>query len=148
MASLLIPAGQGVSKTKLNQLFFYSDFTNFLIYGRSISGAKYLRGRSGPVLNECEELLKALEFAGVVRRRAGGNRRIVRTSPERPALGNLSFLELVTTYWVNANFGLMTTAELMNYSHREGVYRYTRQDGFIAYEYAQLLQTLPERVIS
>src|SRR5215203_1508410 len=48
MVSLLTPRGQGICRTKLNQLLFYSDFTNFFIYDKSISGARYVRSRGGP----------------------------------------------------------------------------------------------------
>jgi len=143
MVSLLTPGGRGICKTKLNQLLFYSDFTNFFIYGQSISGSKYIRTNRGPLMNRFDDLLEGLEFAGIIRVNKTSNKRIVRVREDRPAADQLSFFELVTMHWVNANFGSMTTFEIMEYSRREVAHRFTRQGDFIAYEYARLLQGLP-----
>lgn len=135
-----------VCKQKLNHLLFYGDFVGFFLYGRSISGARYVRRPSAPALYEYERLLKALLYSGVVRFNEGGvhanDPMIVR---DRMILGELTIQEIVTMNWVLANFGSMNGTEIGQYVHREIAHRFTRQDGFIAYEYSKLLQKLPDR---
>ena len=146
MVSLLTPRGQGICRTKLNYLLFYSDFTHFFIYGSSISGAKYVRSRGGPFLYRFDALMSEFEMAGIIRIGKSSSNRIVRTVQEAPAGGQLSFFELVTMHWVNTNFGAMTISEITEYARRQVAHRFTRQDDFIAYEYARLLHDLPKKM--
>ena len=137
-----------VCKTKLNQLFFYSDFVNYVSFGRSISGARYVRHQGGPLLEKFNSILKTLIYTGVL------------TVKERPgdlnelALGNehsieeLSLLEIVTLHWIHANFNTMSVAEINKHSQLETAHSFTPQDEYIAYEYSRLLKKLPEKEVT
>ena len=134
---------ENICPTKLNQLLFYSDFANFVTNGSSITGAKYLRGNDGPILHRYESVLKTLFFTGTVVFKNGDSDRSIDVGDPSDVY-NLPLLELVTMTWVLNNFGSMTASEIREYCQIEGAYRFTRQDDFIAYEYARLLQKLPE----
>ena len=143
MVSFFARRAANICSIKLNQLLFYSDFVNFATNGSSITGAKYVRGSNGPILHRYESVLKTLFFTGtVVLKNKDGDRSIDAGDPSE--VYNLPLLELVTMTWVLNNFGSVSVSEIREYSQSEGVYRFTRQDDFIAYEYARLLQKLPE----
>lgn len=130
----------GVCKTKLNQLLFYSDFVNYLSFGRSISGARYVRDHDGPVLERFEAILKTLIYAGVIK--IQDNELVV---VNERSIEDLSLLEIVTLHWVHTNFNTMTVSEINEHSQIEAVHRFTPQDEYIAYEYSRLLKKLPEK---
>jgi len=134
-----------VCNTKLNQLLFYSDFINYLSFGRSISGARYVRHRSGPVLEKFESILKTLVYAGVLTVQAGPDDHEELVAANEHSLEDLSLLAIVTLHWVHANFNTMTVSEINEHSQLETVHCFTPQDEYIAYEYSQLLKKLPEK---
>lgn len=144
MVAYLTSRGQKICKTRLNKLLFYSDFVHYFLHGRSISGAKYVRDRSGPVLYRHESVFKTMEFTGVLQTNwdGKGNELIAR---DESLIGTLTLLEIVTMHWVFSHFGSMAAAELNQYSYSESAYRFSRQGDYIAYEYAKLLQTLPDK---
>lgn len=144
MAAYLTSRGQKICKTRLNKLFFYSDFVHYYLHGCSISGAKYVRDRLGPVLYRYESVFKTLEFTGVLPMNENEKEGEL-IGRNESLIGALTLLEIVTMHWVLAHFGSMTASELSRFSHHESAYRFTRQDDYIAYEYAKLLQTLPEK---
>ncbi len=144
MASFFAGKAKHVSKAKLNLLLFYADFANYFSYGHSISGGRYVRQRTAAALYQYDSILKALEYSGIVRMK---NRRIENIASDRQVFDNVSFLELITLHGVLTNFGEMTTSEMVEYARKDSVYRFTRLDDFIAYEYARLLKQLPEKII-
>jgi len=134
-----------VCKTKLNQLLFYSDFVNYLSFGRSISGARYVRHHGGPVLEKFDSILKTLVYTGVLRvdDRTGDDEELVVANEH--SLEDLSLLAIVTLHWVHVNFNTMTVSEISEHSQLESAHRFTPQDEYIAYEYSRLLNKLPEK---
>jgi len=60
MAVYIAQRGEQIYKNKLNKLLFYSDFINFYLYGRSISGSKYVHVPFGPVPQKYGEVLAQL----------------------------------------------------------------------------------------
>lgn len=145
MAAYITYRGRDICKNKLDKLLFYGDFVNYYLYGISISGAKYVRHRFGPVMDHYESILKTLEYTGTVQRSDGCDGETRFTSHDDSMTEILTVLETVSLYWVLANFGSMTASELNQISTREIAHRFTRQDDYIAYEYAKLLRKLPER---
>jgi hypothetical protein len=133
---------ENICAIKLNQLLFYSDFVNFYLRGRSVTGSRYVRESQGPVLHRFESILKTLSFTGVVKLRDASVEGLISVGSQSD-IESLPLIELVSMNWVLVNLGSMTAEEISEYSHRESAYRFTRQDDFIAYEYAQLLQKLP-----
>ena len=145
MASFFAGRGQ-VCKTKLNHLLFYSDFVNYVSFGRSISGARYVRQQGGPVLDQYDTLLKTMVYTGVVRLQAAeADSESELVVVHEPSIESFTLLEVVTLYWVHANFNTMTVSDISEYSQHESVYRFTQQNNYIAYEYSRLLKKLPER---
>src|SRR3982750_3214546 len=63
MALYIAEKGKDIYKTKLNKLLFYSDFINFYLHGRSISGAKYIHVPFGPVPEQYGRVLAELAEA-------------------------------------------------------------------------------------
>jgi hypothetical protein len=144
MAAFFASTSKKVCSTKLNQLLFYSDFVNYFSYGRSISGARYIRQLGGPVLEHFDSILKTLELTGVVRVKAKSGAGREYKAVNEPILDNFALLELITMYWVHANFHNMTATEVSEDSQLAAVYSFTPQDELIAYEYSRLLKKLPE----
>jgi len=136
-----------ICKTKLNQLLFYSDFVNYVSFGRSISGARYVRHRGGPLLEKFDSILKTLVYTGVlkVNERPGGHDEL--TVAHEHSIEELSLLEIVTLLWVHANFNWMSVSELNEHSQQESAHSFTPQDEYIAYEYSRLLKKLPEKEV-
>jgi hypothetical protein len=142
MVSFFTRRIENICPIKLSHLLFYSDFVNFSIHGRSITGSRYVRESRGPVLYRYESVLKSLWFTGAVQLKNAATDGPIAVG-NRSDIESLPLIELVTMNWVLVNFGSMTAHEISEYSHRECAYRFTRQDDFIAYEYARLLQKLP-----
>jgi len=143
MAAFFASRSKHVCPVKLNQVLFYSDFVHHATYGRSISGAKYVRRIDGPIIDNYASVLKTLFYAGVLKEKAGsaaGKEFIVH---EEPSILEFSLLEILTLYWVHAEFGDWTGSEIEEYSQQESLYRFTRQDECIAYEYSRFLAKIP-----
>ena len=140
MAAYFASRGQDLCKSKLNILLFYSDFIHYYLYGQSMSGAKYVRHRSGPVIEQYESLLKELSAADIIE--TGDQEKIV--AHDRIAIDRLSALDLVTLHWVKMNFDSMSALDVNRYAYNECAYRFTRRGDYIAYEYSKLFRRLPD----
>lgn len=147
MAAYITLHGKKVCRTKLNKLLFYSDFVNYFLHGHSISGSRYVRHRFGPALDRYESMVSTLKYTGVIRvkNESGSEESIV--ARDKSLVETLSIQEMVTIQWVLANLRSMTASEISQYSRRESAYRFTRQDDYIAYEYARILRKLPSRSV-
>lgn len=145
MSVFLIDRGHGLCKTRLTKLLFYCDFVHYSLYGRSISGATYVRGLAGPELFGYERILKTMAFMGVVGRSAD-NEQVVEVRDDS-LLDRLMILEFVTMQWVWSTYGPMTAGEITEHACRESVHRFTCLDNPIAYEYARMLQRLPDESV-
>jgi uncharacterized phage-associated protein len=150
MISYFAAKGKQIYKTKLNKLLFYGDFINFQMHGRSISGANYVHLPFGPVPDQYEYILKKLTSAKQLeitplKTRKGTANEINLGAKSKTATDALSPEETETLDWVLANYGQMTTEEIMELSHNEKAYRNTHSGEKIAYGYAQFLEILPEK---
>lgn len=150
MTAYFAEHGKDIYKTKLNKLLFYADFVNFYKFEQGISGAAYLRLPYGPVPDNVEEILKECEAAGTIRieKKAGQEKNtfLIRKSKNTSKVkDNLTPNEIETLDWVLENYGELTTAEIVDLSHREKAYRFTRPSEEIAYEYAKFFEKLPEK---
>ena len=142
MALYIAEKGQNVYKTKLNKLLFYSDFINFYLHGRSISGAKYIHVPFGPVPEQYGTALEQLAKAGRIKLLPAGRQTFLIKS-ERAGDVELDAEELKTIDWVLETYGSLSASEISDLSHREKAYRFTRPGEQIAYRYAGLFETLP-----
>jgi len=133
-----------VGRSKLNQLLFYGDFVHYFLYGESISGARYVRHRFGPVFEGFEKTFDEMLAANVVaiEYRSCGEEIVVNSNDDL-IVENLSMLEVATLTWVAATFGKMSDSEIREFLSRECAYRFTRRGDYIAYEYARIFQKLP-----
>ena len=145
MTSYIAARGNDISRTKLNKLLFYSDFVNYFLHGRSISGSRYLHMHFGPVAEYYRETLDTLSEENKLHTiKTSGHDSLFAEGGE--ALEVLTLFEIATLDWVMNNFRSMTAHELTEYSHDEKAFRFTRQGEFIPYEFAKYLRMLPEPV--
>jgi hypothetical protein len=142
--------GKEIYKTKLNKLLFYTDLTNFFKFGYGISGAAYLRLPYGPVPDNFEGILKECQDSHTIRieKKVGYETNTFLIREDKNTAGTKDILspeEIETLDWVLDNYGEMTTAEIVELSHREKAYRFTRPSEEIAYEYAKFFEKLPAK---
>lgn len=142
MCAYLTGRGSLLCKTRLTKLLFYSDFVNYNLYSQSISGARYVRNHNGPELVGYDRILKTVELMGAVSRDRK-DRELLEVN-DAAVVDRLTVLELLTLHWVWWTFGAMTADELTENAQSESVHRFTRVDDPIAYEYARLLQRVPD----
>jgi hypothetical protein len=57
---------EGFGATKLNKVLWFSDARHFVMYGKPITGATYLRERHGPVPERISELRNQLQSTGQI----------------------------------------------------------------------------------
>jgi len=146
MCAYLTGRGSLICKDRLTKLLFYSDFVNYFLSGRSISGARYVRGNNGPELVGYDRIVKAVEMMGAMRRGGGRDGQMFDVRDDS-VVDRLTVLELLTLHWVWWTFGAMTADELTECARLESVHRFTRLDDPIAYEYARLLHRVPDTSI-
>ena len=143
MASYIASRGHEISRTKLNKLLFYSDFVNYFLHGRSISGSRYIHMPYGPVPEYYRETLETLSAENRLHtERVKGHDEL--TSEGREVLDVLTILEIAAIGWVLDNFDNMNAHALSDHSHEEKAFRFTRQGEFIPYEFARYFRHLPE----
>ena len=142
MVSFFIARENPIGKQKLNDLLFYSDFTCYYTYCRSISWAKYVRRPNAPVMHCFDSIITTLYYAGAIKLEKGCVGEDLIAAGEAN-VDDLSLLEIVTLLRVKARFESMNSAEIRDYLVEESVFRFTPQDAFIAYEYAHLMAKLP-----
>jgi len=146
MSAFLASRCPKLTRAKLNQLLFYTDFVHYFLYGESISGARYVRHRFGPVLEFFDKTFDEMLSAGAIALgfTAPGSETVI--GPETSIIEQLSMLEIATLTWVVKNFGKMSETDIREFLYRECAYRFTRRGDYIAYEYAHLFQKLPPPV--
>ncbi len=147
MTAFLASHCESVSRSKLNQLLFYSDFVHYYLYRESISGARYVRHRFGPVFDRFDKTFDDMLSAGTIAMdfQPSGDETVVAVD-EAIIAEQLSMLEISTLTWVADNFGRMSEAEIRDFLFRECAYRFTRRGDYIAYEYAKIFRKLPPAV--
>jgi len=145
MTSYIAARGHDISKTKLNKLLFYSDFVNYYLHGKSISGSRYIHMPHGPVAEYYRETLDALAADNKLQteRKRGHDEFLANVSE---ALDVLSMFEVATIQWVLDNFDSMNAHGISEFSHGEKAFRFTRLGECIPYEFAKHFEKLPDPV--
>lgn len=144
MALYIAEKGRDIYKTKLNKLLFYSDFVNFYLHGRSISGSRYIHVPFGPVPEHYGEALEQLAKAGRVQLLPAGHQSVlVKPTASLAEEDELTSDEKAAIDWVLETYGKLSASEISELSHREKAYRFTRPGEQIAYRYAAFFETLP-----
>lgn len=132
----------GVLKTKLNKLLFYSDFKHFKEYSVSITGARYAHLPHGPVPDNFE-----LFFGTMI-----DEEKLIRVEEETyegadyigekyfslkaPSLSTFTESELRVLFAVNDRFKTMGSKAIRDFSHNEKGYKETQNSDLISYAYA------------
>ncbi|WP_334329684.1 type II TA system antitoxin MqsA family protein [Companilactobacillus sp. HBUAS59699] len=128
---------KGLSKTRLNKLLFYSDFTFFQQSTTSISGATYIHDHYGPVPNDFELLYSVLKDDGIIDFVPfnNGHGEELRTNKSiNSSIFNND--ELYVLKKISKKFDGFNANKITEYSHKESAYKETKSKKFISYEYA------------
>lgn len=146
MTLYIAEKGRDIYKTKLNKLLFYSDFINYYLHGRSISGSTYIHVPFGPVPEHYGAALERLAEAGRVELLPSGRQAVI-VAPRAAAESKteLGSAEIRSINWVLDTYGKLSSSEISDLSHSEKAYRFTRPGEQIAYEYASFFETLPPK---
>lgn len=141
---ILFFAREGVQKTKLMKLLWYSDFLGYKRNKRSISGTPYWHLQYGPVPKKHDLILGSL--AGID---------LISILEEETPDG---FMRINIKAQVNFNADLFTTDEwdiiryvdeyfkdfgsvrISNFAHKEVAWKLTNEEEIISYQYAESLQ--------
>ena len=135
---------EGILKTVLNKLLFYSDFKHFKEYTTSISGSRYARIPFGPAPDKWQHYLTLLVEEGALRiEEIFYNDDITGdklTSEKSPDLNLFSETELVTLLSIKDYFKGWSARKISDFSHNEMGYKETPNGRPISYRYAEDLQ--------
>lgn len=133
----LIDHGIQVSKTRLNKLLFYCDFTYFSDNSVSISGATYIHDHYGPVPSDFELLYTVLRDQNVIDSKPfsdGHGEELV--TDEKFDDSYFNEQELVTIEKISNKFKDYNAKKITEYSHKEPAYIDTDLKKIISYKYA------------
>lgn len=145
MNAILFFCKDGIFKTKLNKLLFYSDFKNFKDNGISITGSRYIHLPLGPVPDEYDcifTMMHAVEKSIGVEEVdfPDGSSGEKLYSLKKPDSSVLKPHELETLEYVRDYFKNFTAKQIMDFSHREAGYMETHRNEIISYSFADKLQ--------
>lgn len=144
MVTYVATRGIRVSRAKLETIVYYSDMVSYVLYSSSISGSKYVRHRRLPGMENFGKRVDRLVSDGTIRIDDHETHDENIVASDLSKIGDLTMLEIVTIQWVLNQLGELSEREVIKYSENEHAHRFTRRDGFIAYEYGKLLKNLPE----
>ncbi len=133
--------GKDVFRTKLNKLLFYADLRFYARNGIGISGATYVNLPYGPVADGVTRVVDELIAAGdveFVEVKDGAGRFVA--DPDAADFNELSEEERRELDAVLERYGDLSTSEIVDLSHEEMAYKYTRPGEPIAYEYGKFLK--------
>lgn len=136
---------EGVFKTKLNKLLYYSDFRHYKEYTVSITGAAYAHVPFGPAPQGYE-----LYFPMLVREGKIGIEEVFYQgkdctgekywATEKPDLNVFSETELEVLTYVKKYFKSFNAGNISEFSHKEKGYQDTETGKLISYRYAEELK--------
>jgi len=137
-------AKEGVLKSKLCKLLFYTDFKHFKDYAVSITGTKYAHGHHGPVPDNYEHYFATLihdeKSIKVAEKEYGNYVGEEYSSIKEPNLNVFSETELEILLQVKKKFKDYTAKRIREFSHKERGYIETNDGDIISYEFANDLQ--------
>ncbi len=137
-------AKEGVLKSKLCKLLFYTDFKHFKDYAVSITGSKYAHGYHGPVPDNYEHYFATLihdqKSIKVEEKEYGKYVGEEYHSIKDPNLNVFSETELEIILKVKKLFKDYTANKIKEFSHEERGYIETNDGDIISYEFANDLK--------
>lgn len=133
----------GVLKTKLNKLLFYTDFKHYKDNSSSITGIRYQKFSYGPVPERYTYYFAYLsndeKAISIEERQIHNYTGEVFTSIKDPDLLMFSENEIVTMEFIKRHFKDYTVTQISDASHHEKGYTDTIDNDFISYKYADFL---------
>lgn len=133
----------GVLKTKLMKLLWYSDFLMFKKHQISISGTPYINFPYGPVPDNHDLLLGAMKSINAIKvteeEISNGYLKIIIENVNSFKEDFFTEKELETLEYVYNYFKNFGSKDITEYSHREAGWRQTTKFENISYEYAKSL---------
>lgn len=143
-SAILFFCREGILKTVLNKLLFYSDFKHFKEYAVSITGSRYAKISFGPAPDKWQHYFTLLIEEGALQvdeifygEDVTGEKL---TSERSPDLNIFSETELITLASVKKYFEGWTAKRISDFSHNEKGHRETPNGQPISYSYAEELQ--------
>jgi putative zinc finger/helix-turn-helix YgiT family protein len=142
--AILFFCKNGIYKTFLNKLLFYSDFKHFKDHTISITGSRYAKANRGPVPDKWEYYLSLL-----IDEKSISSDEIIITdeiigerlsSLKEPDLSLFDNNELLVLASVKDYFEGWSATKISNFSHDEEGYKRTQMGHPIPYNYAKDLQ--------
>lgn len=133
---------EGVQKTKVLKLCWYSDFVHYLRHSLSFSGSPYVRAPYGPVPDQYEAYINRLSKSGVVKIEPvpAGDYIAYLLHATRPADVSVLTAEAISVMdEVCLKLGAMSSKEISRYSHEEEGWKFTREWEPIEYNHADQL---------
>ncbi len=132
----------GVYKTKMNKLLWYTDFLHYRYYGVSVSGTSYVHLPYGPVADQYALFLNHLLREERINVREvffanGSGEILVTVQPDDQAF---SASEMEVLKAVHEHFRAMTSKDISSLSHEEEGYLETKEGQAISYNYADKLK--------
>jgi len=141
--AILFLAKEGVVKTKLNKLLFYTDFKHFKEYTVSITGVQYVHLPYGPVPDNCEmyyaSLLSRNSLQLIEEIYPGGYAGELLEARKTPDLNVFDTSEIRILASVREDFQSYTARKIKECSHKEEGYKNTKDKQVISYKYASQL---------
>lgn len=131
-----------LTKTKLNKLLFYADFTQFARNTVSISGASYARLPHGPVPDQYSLLYGSMESANLIVEKEINTSKYEWSYYAPSASFNavlFSAEELKAMHDTLEQFKDMNATSISAFSHNEKAWIETSNAELISYDYANLL---------
>lgn len=137
---------EGIFKTKLNKLLFFSDFLHYKIHGCSITGSRYAKLQFGPVpdnydfyfaalIKEGKLSVNEINYPDII-----GEKYVSKNEADRNVFTDD---ELETLLAVKKKFSSLSAKQISEFSHDEPAYKETRNiGGMISYDFAKLLQAI------
>jgi hypothetical protein len=142
--AILYMCMDGVLKTVLNKLLFYSDFKHFKVHAVSITGSRYVRIKFGPAPDNWRSYLSflmedgALDVEEIFYDEDVTGEKLI--SARKPDLSIFSEEELMTLASVKKHFKGWTAKKITDHSHEEKGYMETPNSQPISYAYAEELK--------
>ena len=133
---------EGVLKTKLNKLLFYTDFKHFKDNVVSITGSRYVHVPYGPAPDDydlCYTILLLKNTIDLSERPVGNYIGEYYSAKRQPDLSMFNDEELKTMVYINQFFKNFTSTEISDKSHQEDAYKNSKPSDLISYDTAATL---------
>ena len=142
--AILFFCKNGIYKTFLNKLLFYSDFKHFKDHAISITGTRYAKATRGPVPDKWEYYISLLiDEKSLLSDEIFISDEITGeklTSLRGPDLSIFDDSELLVLASIKDHFKDWTATRISDFSHNEEGYKKTKVGSPISYNYAKDLQ--------